>query len=89
MRGAYAQPDAKTAEQYAAREAIPRMLEMFERRRIKVTAMVCGLSCEHHPELVKQIAQGGHECASHGRSHDFQYQLPRDLSGPSSRNRPI
>ena len=75
-----AYPDlyAKTAEQYAAREAIPRMLEMFERRRIKVTAMVCGLSCEHHPELVKQIAQGGHECASHGRSHDFQYQLPRD-----------
>src|SRR4051812_6235330 len=27
---------AKTAEQYAANEAIPRMLDMFDRRRIKV-----------------------------------------------------
>jgi hypothetical protein len=75
-----AYPDlyAKTAELYAAREAIPRMLDMFDRRRIKVTAILCGLSCERYPELAKDIAQRGHECASHGRSHDFQYQLPRD-----------
>jgi peptidoglycan/xylan/chitin deacetylase (PgdA/CDA1 family) len=69
---------AKTAEQYAVNEAIPRMLDMFDRRRIKVTSMLCGLSCERNPALVREIAQRGHECGSHGRSHDIQYQLSRD-----------
>jgi peptidoglycan/xylan/chitin deacetylase (PgdA/CDA1 family) len=69
---------AKTAEQYAVREAIPRMLDMFDRRRIKVTSMLCGLSCERHPALAKEIADRGHECGAHGRSHDLQFQLSRD-----------
>jgi peptidoglycan/xylan/chitin deacetylase (PgdA/CDA1 family) len=69
---------AKTAEQYAALEAIPRMLDMFDRRKIKITSMMCGVSCERHPALAKEIAQRGHECGSHGRSHDFQFQLSRD-----------
>jgi peptidoglycan/xylan/chitin deacetylase (PgdA/CDA1 family) len=69
---------AKTAEQYAVREAIPRMLDMFDRRHIKVTSMMCGLSCERNPALAKEIAQRGHECGSHGRSHDIQYQLSRE-----------
>ena len=69
---------AKTAEQYAANEAIPRMLDMFDRRRIKVTSMMCGQSAERHPALAKEIAQRGHECGSHGKTHDLQYQLDRD-----------
>jgi peptidoglycan/xylan/chitin deacetylase (PgdA/CDA1 family) len=69
---------AKTAEQYAVREAIPRMLDMFDRRRIKITSMMCGLSCERNPSLAKEIAHRGHECGSHGRSHDVQFQLSRD-----------
>jgi peptidoglycan/xylan/chitin deacetylase (PgdA/CDA1 family) len=69
---------AATAVQYASREAIPRMLDMFDRRRIKMTSMICGQSCERHPDLAKQIAQRGHECASHGRSHDIQYTLSRE-----------
>jgi peptidoglycan/xylan/chitin deacetylase (PgdA/CDA1 family) len=69
---------AKTAGQYAVREGIPRMLDMFDRRRIKVTSMLCGLSCERHPALAKDIAQRGHECGSHGRSHDLQFQLSRE-----------
>ena len=66
---------AATAEQYASREAIPRMLDMFDRRRIKVTSMLCGQSCERYPDLTKEIAQRGHECGSHGRSHDIQYHM--------------
>jgi peptidoglycan/xylan/chitin deacetylase (PgdA/CDA1 family) len=69
---------AQTATQYATREAIPRMLDMFDRRRIKVTSMMCGLSAQRHPALAKEIAQRGHECGSHGRSHDLQFQLSRD-----------
>ena len=69
---------AKTAVQYAMNEAIPRMLDMFDRRRIKVTSMICGLSCERHPALAKEIVQRGHECGAHGSSHDVQFQMSRD-----------
>jgi peptidoglycan/xylan/chitin deacetylase (PgdA/CDA1 family) len=66
---------AKTAVQYATNEAIPRMLDMFDRRRIKITSMMCGLSAERNPALAKEVAQRGHECGAHGSSHDLQYQL--------------
>jgi peptidoglycan/xylan/chitin deacetylase (PgdA/CDA1 family) len=69
---------AETANQYAVNEAIPRMLDMFDRRHIKVTAMMCGLSCERNPALAKEIAQRGHECGAHGSSHDVQFQMPLD-----------
>ncbi len=69
---------AETAVQYAVNEAIPRMLDMFDRRRIKVTSMMCGLSCERHPALAKEIAQRGHECGAHGSSHDVQFQMSLD-----------
>jgi peptidoglycan/xylan/chitin deacetylase (PgdA/CDA1 family) len=69
---------AKTAGQYAANEAIPRMLDMFDRRRIKVTSMMCGQSAERHPELAKEVAQRGHECGAHGKTHDNQFQMDRD-----------
>ena len=69
---------AATAEQYASREAIPRMLDMFDRRKITVTSMLCGKSCELHPGLAKEIAQRGHECGAHGAAHDIQYNMTRD-----------
>ena len=69
---------AKTAEQYAANEAIPRMLDMFDRRRIKVTSMMCGQSAERNPALAKEVAQRGHECGAHGKTHDNQFQMDRD-----------
>jgi peptidoglycan/xylan/chitin deacetylase (PgdA/CDA1 family) len=69
---------AKTAVQYATNEAIPRMLDMFDRRRIKVTSMMCGLSAERNPAIAKEIAQRGHECGAHGSSHDVQFQMSLD-----------
>jgi peptidoglycan/xylan/chitin deacetylase (PgdA/CDA1 family) len=67
-----------TGVQYAVNEGIPRMLDMFERRRIKMTSPICGQSAQRHPDLAKEIVQRGHECASHGRTHDIQYQLSRE-----------
>ena len=69
---------AMTALQYAINEAIPRMLDTFDRRKIKVTSMLVGKFCEQHPELAKEIAQRGHECAAHGYTHSNQYNLSRD-----------
>jgi peptidoglycan/xylan/chitin deacetylase (PgdA/CDA1 family) len=64
--------------EYAWREGIPRMLDMFDRRRIKMTAMVCGQSAERHPDLAKRIAASGHECAAHGKTHAVQFAMPRE-----------
>ena len=64
--------------EYAWREAIPRMLDMFDRRRIKMTAMVCGQSAERHPDLAKRIVASGHECAAHGKTHSVQFSMPRE-----------
>ena len=69
---------AATAAQYATNEAIPRMLDTFERRGIKMTSMLCGKFCEQHPDLAKEIAQRGHECAAHGYTHSNQYNMSRD-----------
>ena len=69
---------ARTESQYASREAIPRMIDMFDRRRIKVTSLLCGQSAERFPDLAKEIAAKGHECAAHGDTHSVQYQLSRE-----------
>ena len=75
-----AYPDlyAATGAQYASKEGIPRMLDMFDRRKLKVTAMICGTSCEAYPALAKEIAQRGHEMGAHGYQHDVQYNMDRD-----------
>ena len=67
-----------SAVEYAWREAIPRMLDMFDRRRIKMTAMVCGQSAERHPDLAKRITASGHECAAHGKTHSVQFAMSKE-----------
>ena len=68
----------ETAVQYASREGIPRMLDMFDRRGIKVTSLLCGQSAQRFPALAKDTADRGHECAAHGKSHANQFQLSRE-----------
>lgn len=46
-----------------------RLLEMMEGARVKGTFFVLGCLAEKHPGLVRRIARGGHEVASHGFDH--------------------
>lgn len=48
---------------------IERILEIFESEDIKATFFTLGWVCEQFPELVRRIAAGGHEIASHGHEH--------------------
>lgn len=63
---------------YATDEGIPRLLELYRRARIPVTAFICGQSATLQPALAREIAQRGHECAAHGQTHSPQYQLSKD-----------
>ncbi len=54
-----------------------RLLAIFE-GRVKATFFVLGWVAERYPQLVKTIADAGHEIASHGYAHRLVYDLTRD-----------
>ena len=51
-----------------------RLLELFEKHEAKATFFVLGWVAERFPGLVPQIAEAGHEVASHGYSHQLVYR---------------
>lgn len=48
---------------------IARILALFDAENTKATFFTLGWVCEHLPEVVRQIADAGHEIASHGHEH--------------------
>jgi polysaccharide deacetylase family protein (PEP-CTERM system associated) len=51
------------------------LLEFFERRHLRGTFFILGWVAERFPALVREIASGGHELASHGFHHQLLYTL--------------
>lgn len=70
-------PDLPVSKWYAygIKEGIPRMLDMFERRKVKVTSHMVGAAVDLHPELAKEIVERGHEAAGHGQTWTPQYSM--------------
>jgi polysaccharide deacetylase family protein (PEP-CTERM system associated) len=50
-----------------------RLLGIFESVRVSATFFILGWVAERFPALVRQIAAGGHEIASHGYAHRLVY----------------
>jgi peptidoglycan/xylan/chitin deacetylase (PgdA/CDA1 family) len=73
-------PDLATDKwyEYGFKEGVPRLLEMYDRRRVKMTSHMVGLAVEKHPELAKEIVQRGHEAAAHSQSWAPVYALSRE-----------
>jgi len=63
-------PDLPTQKwyEYGIKEGIPRLLDMYDRKKIKVTSHMVGLAVEKSPALAKEIVQRGHEAAAHGQT---------------------
>jgi peptidoglycan/xylan/chitin deacetylase (PgdA/CDA1 family) len=53
--------------EYGIKEGIPRLLDMFARRKVQVTSHMVGAAVDKHPALAKEIAERGHETAAHGQ----------------------
>src|SRR5262249_14709998 len=53
-----------------------KLLSIFEQFGVRGTFFVLGWVAERHPQLVKDIAAGGHEIACHGFSHRLVYEQP-------------
>jgi peptidoglycan/xylan/chitin deacetylase (PgdA/CDA1 family) len=69
---------AYSDQSYGWLEGIPRLLDMFDRRGIKVSSFLSAKGLEKAPALAREIALRGHECAAHGITHTQQFHLTRD-----------
>jgi len=67
-------PTAKWYE-YGFKEGLPRLLDMFDRRNVKVTSHMVGAAVDLHPALAKEIVQRGHEASGHGQTWAAQYSM--------------
>ena len=59
------------------RQNTERVLQLFERHRVRGTFFVLGWVAERHPRLVEQIAAAGHEIACHSYAHRQVFRLTR------------
>jgi polysaccharide deacetylase family protein (PEP-CTERM system associated) len=65
-----------------------RLLELFEHVRVRATFFVLGWVAEREPQLVREIAAGGHELACHGFSHRLVYeQSPQEFREETLRSK--
>jgi polysaccharide deacetylase family protein (PEP-CTERM system associated) len=56
-----------------------RLLDLLAERRVRATFFVLGWVARRHPNLVRQIAAGGHEIASHGMEHRPVYSQTPEI----------
>ena len=60
---------------YGVKEGIPRLLDLWDRKGIKVTSHMVGQAVERNPALAKEIVQRGHEAAAHGQTWTSQFSM--------------
>ena len=72
---------AQTAGELPSRVegAVARVLEITGRAGVKATFFFLGAVAREHPELVRVVAEEGHEIASHGMSHETVMELGPEL----------
>jgi peptidoglycan/xylan/chitin deacetylase (PgdA/CDA1 family) len=63
---------------YGVKEGIPRLLDLWDRKKIKVTSHVVGRAAERAPALAREIAERGHEIAGHGMTWEPHWRWPRE-----------
>ena len=63
-------PSLMSMGEYGPRTAMPRILDILDRYNIKSSFYIPGWVAEHYPDLVKDVAQRGHEVAHHGYIHE-------------------
>lgn len=57
---------------YATKQGLPRILKMLEEENLKATFFTTAYTAEIHPEIIKYIAEQGHEIGYHGYMHEVK-----------------
>ena len=55
-----------------------KILKLLDRYQVRATFFILGIIAEKHPQLVREIAESGHETASHGYDHKLIYDMSND-----------
>src|SRR5690348_1779948 len=53
--------------EYGFKEGIPRLLDIFQRRHVRVTSHMAGQAVDRNPQLAREIVERGHEGAVRAR----------------------
>lgn len=61
---------------YAAKVAVPLLLDLLARREVTATFFVCGADADRYPDRIREILAAGHEVGHHGHTH----RSPTDLT---------
>ncbi|MEH6576978.1 MAG: allantoinase PuuE [Amphritea sp.] len=60
--------------EYGSRAGVWRLLRLFSKHDIPLTIFAVAMAAERHPEVIKAMAEAGHEICSHGyRWIDYQH----------------
>lgn len=80
--------DSWTSRESRVVENTHKLLALFEKSDVRGTFFVLGWVAERYPQLVKDIAAGGHEIACHGYSHRLVYeQSPEEFHDETRRSK--
>ncbi|BBY28490.1 polysaccharide deacetylase family protein [Mycolicibacterium sediminis] len=63
---------------YAAKVAVPLILELLARHEVRATFFVCGGDADRHPDRIREILAAGHEVGHHGYTHRSPTNLTAD-----------
>jgi polysaccharide deacetylase family protein (PEP-CTERM system associated) len=86
LRPAVSRADWESCEARVV-ENTRRILNLLKKHDTTATFFVLGWVAERHPHLVEEIADGGHEIASHGCNHELLYEQSRgDVRADLSRS---
>jgi len=67
-----------------------KILGLFERRRVKATFFVLGWIAEKYPELIRRVADAGHEIACHSYHHHMVSSLnPKQFRADTEKAREV
>lgn len=67
-------PTAKWFE-YGIKEGVPRLLDLWDRKGIKVTSHMVGKAVERSPQVAREIVDRGHEAAAHGNVWEPHWRM--------------
>ncbi len=62
--------DVIAHQRYGPKVAVPRLLRMLERRRLRTTFFVPGWVADTWPDVVRSVRDAGHEIGHHGYLHE-------------------
>lgn len=73
-------PNLSTAKwfEYGIKEGLPRLLDLWDRKGIKVTSHMVGKAVERTPQLAREIVERGHEAAAHGHAWVPHWRMTPD-----------